>query len=157
MKNIIFITASALLTVAVYSCKTAGKAQNNAKFNYDDLYKVWVVDTIIVLGTDVVSTPNIEMDKNEYRFTKERSNFDQGTRTTITSGASFDVSYTIKDGTINFNPAATFPITKFDENGNLVSSNFYATLPPYKIIALSPNKLTLENNDILMKLKAKKY
>ena len=28
-------------------------------------------------------------------------------------------------------------------------------LPPYKIIELSQNKLTLENNDILMKLKAK--
>ena len=155
MKNIIFITASALLIVAVYSCKTATIAQNNSKFNHDDLYKVWVVDTIIVLGTDAVTTPNIEMDKNEYQFTKEGSNFDQGTRTTITSGASFDVSYTIKDGTINFDPAATFPLLKFDKNGNLVSSNFYASLPPYKIIELSPDKLTLKNNDILMKLKAK--
>lgn len=157
MKNIFFITASALLTVVVYSCKTADKAQNYAKFNYEDLYKVWVVDTIILLGTVAVSTPNIEMDKNEYQFTKESSNLDQGTRTAITSGASFDVSYTIKDGIINFNPAATFPITKFDENGNLVSSNFYATLPPYTIVALSPNNLTLKNNDILVKLKAKKH
>lgn len=155
MKNIIYITASALLIVAVYSCKTAGKAQINSPFNYDYLYKVWVVDTILFLGTDAVSTPNVEMDKNEYRFTKEGTNSNQGTRTTFTSGASFDVSYTIKNGTINFNQNATFPLFKFDENGNPISSNFYASLPPYQIIELSPNKLTLKNKDILVKLKAK--
>lgn len=156
MKNIIFITASALLIVAVYFCKTATKTQDNSTFNYGDLYKVWVVDTIIDLGTETVSTPNIETDKNEYQFTKEGNNFKKGIRTTITSGASFEVSYTIEDGTINFDPAATFPITKFDENGNLISSNLYGvSLPPYKIIVLSPDILTLKNDDILMKLKAK--
>ncbi|MBK7409137.1 MAG: hypothetical protein IPJ40_14380 [Saprospirales bacterium] len=156
MKNIIFLLASALLIVAAYSCKTATKSQNNSKFNYDYLYgKVWVVATIVFLGPDVVSTPNIETDKNEYRFTKEGVNFSQGIRTTITSGASFEVPYTMENGTIHFDPAATFPLLKFDENGELVSSNFYMSLPPYKIIELSADKLTLKNTDILMKLKAK--
>lgn len=155
MKNIILITISALLIIAAYACKTAGKAQNKSQFNLDDLYKTWVVDTIIVLGTDVVSTPNVETDKNEYRFTKEGANLNQGTRTIITSGASFDVSYTIKNGTIHFDPAATFPLLKFDKNGNLISSNLYVSLPPYKIIALSPGELTLKNNDIMVKLRAK--
>lgn len=156
MKNIFLLTASALLAVAIYSCKTAAKAQNNAPFNYNDLYQAWVVDTIMVLGTDAFSTPNVEMDKNEYRFAKEGKHTNQGIRTTITSaGASFAVPYAIKDGTINFDPATTFPIVKFDENGNPVSSNFYASLPPYKIMELNPKKLTLRNNDILMKLKAK--
>ena len=155
MKNSIFIPALALLMVAVYACKTATEAQHPSTFNYDDLYKVWVVDTVMVLGADAGSTPNVETDKNEYQFTKEGTNFTQGTRTTITSGASFKVPYTIKDGTINFDPAATFPLLKFDEKGNLISSNMYVSLPPYKIIALSPNKLTLKSNDILMKLNAK--
>lgn len=155
MKNILFIAASALFIVAVYSCKTAAKARNNTQLNYADLYKVWVVDTILVLRTDAVSTPNVEMDKNEYRFTKEGKKFNQGIRTTTASGASFDVPYTIKDGIINFDPAATFPVLKFDEDGNLISSSFYTSLPPYKIIELSAHKLTLKNNDILMKLKSK--
>ena len=156
MRNLIFITASALFTIAAYACKTAAKAADNAGFNYDHLYhKTWVVDTIIVLGTEVVSTPNIERDKNEYRFAQEGTNSNQGIGTTTTSGASYDTPYTIKDGTIHFDPSATFPLLKLDENGNLVSSNMYATLPPYKIMELSPNKLTLNNNDILMRLKAK--
>ena len=155
MKNIISITASALLLVGVYSCKTATNIQNNTEFNYEDLYKIWVVDTIIVLGTDIVSTPNIEMDKNEYQFTKEGAGFDKGTRRTITSGASFDVPYTIQEGTIHFEPAATFPLMKFDENGDLISSNMHMPLPSYKIIALSPGMLTLKNDDILIKLVAK--
>ncbi|MCB0628521.1 MAG: hypothetical protein KDD15_02275 [Lewinella sp.] len=155
MKKIIYIIASALFIVAVYSCKTATTTQNIAQSNYDDLYKVWVVDTIMVLSADDISTPNMEMDKNEYRFTKKGTKTDQGTRTTITSGASYDVPYTINHGTIDFKQDAMFPLLKFDENGNLISSNFYVSLPPYQIIELSPHRLTLKNNDILMKLKAK--
>ncbi|MEZ5038722.1 MAG: hypothetical protein R2828_02485 [Saprospiraceae bacterium] len=155
MKNITFLPVSALLIVAVFACKTATEAQHHSTFNYDDLYKVWVVDTVMVLGADAGSTPNVEIDKNEYRFTKKGTNFTQGTRTTTTSGATFEVPYTIQDGTINFDPAATFPLLKFDKKGNLVSSNMYVSLPPYQIIALSPNKLTLKSNDILMKLTAK--
>ncbi|MCB0569237.1 MAG: hypothetical protein KDC66_05720 [Phaeodactylibacter sp.] len=154
MKNIVFLAASALLIWAAYSCKTATKAQDNAPFNYGHLYKTWVVDTIIVLRTEAVSTPNIETDKNEYRFTKEGTSINQGARTTITSGASFDVPYTIKDGTINFDAVAIFPLLNFDKNGNLMSSS-YVALPPYKIMELGPTTLTLKNNDILMKLKAK--
>lgn len=157
MKNIVFLTASTLLIVVAYSCKTATKTANNSKFNYEYLYnKTWVVDTIIVLGTDIVSTPNIETDKNEYQFAKEGTNFNQEIRTTITSaGASFKVPYTIEDGTIHFDPAVTFPLLKFDKNGNLISSNMYASLPSYKIMELGLNGLTLKNKDILMKLKAK--
>ncbi|MEZ4777170.1 MAG: hypothetical protein R3D00_28595 [Bacteroidia bacterium] len=156
MKNVLFKIAFALFVVAAYSCNTSTKAQNHTKFNYNDLYKVWVVDTILVLNTKDVSTPDIEMDQNEYRFTKEGTNLNQGTRTSITSGASFDVAYTIVKGTINFGPEMTFPISKFDENGNLISINTYGvSLPPYKIIELSPTNLTLQNKDIMMKLKAK--
>jgi hypothetical protein len=155
MKNIILITASAILIVVGYSCKiaTKTKAQNNAPFNYDYLYnKIWVVDTIIVLGANAV---NMETDKNEYQFTKkEGTRGNEGTRTTISSLASINLSYIIKDGALHFDPAAMFPITKFDENGNIISYRD-VSLPPYKIMELSSNRLTLENNDILMKLKAK--
>ena len=99
MKNIIFITTSALLLVTAYSCSTSNKTQGSSKFNYNDLYKVWVVDTIIDLGTDDFSTPNIEMDKNEYKFTKDDTNPNQGTRTTITSeGPRIVTPFTLEDG-----------------------------------------------------------
>ena len=154
MKIIGLLAVSAVLLMV--SCKTATKTQSNPKFDYDDLYnKVWMVDTIMVLGTDIVSTPNIERDKNEYQFKREGTNDDQGIRTTITSEASFDVPYTLKDGVMHFEPSATFPLMKFDENGNLVESNMFASLPPYKIIALSPRELTLDNEDIVIKLTAK--
>lgn len=154
MKNFSLSAAAAFFLLV--SCKTATNSGSTSKFNYDDLYnKVWVVDTIILLGAEVVSTPNIETDKNEYQFRKEGSKGKQGTRTTITSEARIDVPYTIKDGVIHFEPAATFPLLKFDENGKLVESNMFASLPPYKIIALSPGVLHLRNDDILMKLKVK--
>lgn len=152
MKNILFITASALLIVATYSCNTAAKAQKDSTFNYDYLYgKVWVVDTVVVLGEDAV---NIETDKNEYQFTKEEGGKpNEGTRTTISSLARINVPYSIKNGTIYFDPAATFPLTKFDDDGNIVSYRD-VPLPPYKIMELSSNALTLKNDDLLMKLKA---
>jgi hypothetical protein len=150
MKNMVVVAASAFFILSAYACKTAGSAQKNATFNYDYLYnKVWVVDTIMVLGEDAV---NIETDKNGYRFTKEGTKVDQGTRTTITSEASIDVPYTIKDGFIHFDPVATFPQTKFDENGVLLSFRD-VRLPPYEIIKLSRKRLTLKNDDMLMKLK----
>ena len=102
MKIANFISAFTILLVLAYSCKTTSEAQNYNKSDYHDLYKVWVVDTIIVLNTDDFSTPDLEMNKNEYEFTKEGTNTNQGTRTTISSGASFDVSYAIEDGIINF-------------------------------------------------------
>ena len=156
MKNIILITTSALFMAVIFSCNSAAKTKSNSTFNYDDLYKVWVVDTVIVSETEDLTTPNIEMDKNEYRFTKDGNKNKQGTRTTITSGASFDVDYTIQNGIINFDPIATFPLMKFDKEGNLISGNTYGvSLPPYEITELSPGKLTLKNKDILVKLKAK--
>ena len=156
MKNINFVAAFTLLLVAAYSCKTASEAKNYSKFNYNDLYKVWVVDTIIVLNTDDVSTPNIEMDKNEYKFTKDDTNPNQGTRTTITPlGPSFAAPFTLEDGIINID--MMHPLLKIDEDMNLLpGSNIYGVpIPPYKIIELSPTKLTLKNKDITIKLKAK--
>lgn len=148
MKNINFFAAMALLMVAVYSCKTATKAQHN----YDYLYKVWVVDTVLVTGPDAV---NIETDKNEYQFTKEGAKVNQGIRTTITPvNANIHVSYVIKNGAIHFDPAATFPVTKFDGNGNVIGFRD-VSLPPYEIVELSPDRLTLKNKDMVMKLKAK--
>lgn len=154
MKNILFITVSALSIITAYSCKTATTAQSNAEFNYEYLYKkVWVVDTIIILGANAV---NMETDKNEYQFTKkEGTNLNEGIRTTtVPSLARINVPYIIKDGAIHFDPAATFPLTKFDEDGNIISYRD-VSLPPYQIIELNPNLLTLKNDDILMKLKAK--
>ena len=156
MKNINSITVFTFLLVAAYSCNTTSKTQDNSKFNYDDLYKVWVVDTIIDLGTDDFSTPNIEMDKNEYKFTKDDTNPNQGTRTTITPlGPSFAAPFTLEDGTINVD--AMHPLLKIDEDMKLLpGSNIYGVpIPPYKIIELSPTKLTLKNKDITIKLKAK--
>ena len=146
MKNINFITAFTFLLVAAYSCKTASEAENYSKFNYNDLYKVWVVNTIIDLGTDDFSTPDIEMDKNEYKFTKDDTNPNQGTRTAITPlGTSIVTPFTFENGTINFPVNAMYPLLKLDENMNLLpGSNTYGVpIPPYKITLLSPTKLTL--------------
>ncbi|MCB9081105.1 MAG: hypothetical protein H6555_05290 [Lewinellaceae bacterium] len=153
MKSLISIAASALLLVAVYACKTATTGQGKAAFNYDYLYTgIWVVDTLLTLGPDV---PNIETDKNEYQFTREGTSTTQGTRTTITPLASVSVSYTITDGTIHFDPGATFMQTKFDAKTGQLLGTRYMGLPAYKIMELSPTKLTLKSDAVLMKLKAK--
>jgi hypothetical protein len=151
MKNIILIVVAALFVTFVSSCKTNINAQDNSKFDYNHLYKVWVVETVTVLGENAV---NMETDKNEYRFKKEGVDPKRGVRITITPRASVEVPYTIEGGSIHFDPGAMFPLTKFDKEGNLVSSRD-VSLPPYKIVVLTSSQLTLENDDILMKLKAK--
>lgn len=154
MRNINFIATFTLLIIAAYSCKTA-EAQDYSKFNYNDLYKVWVVDTIIVLNSDDFSTPDLEMNKNEYEFTKDGTNPNQGTRKAITPlGPTFIAPYTLKDGIINID--MLYPISKIDESGNLISYNPYGVpVPPYKISELSSTKLTLKNKDIIIKMRAK--
>ncbi|MEZ4919531.1 MAG: hypothetical protein R2792_10565 [Saprospiraceae bacterium] len=154
MKNIFYLSTIALIAVAAFSCKTTSKTQGSSTINYNDLYKSWVVDTVITLKSDMGSTPNIEADKNEYLFKKGGAQ-NQGIRTTITSGASVDVPFTLKNGSIHFDQGATFPLMKFDKEGNLVSSNMFASLPPYTIVELSATKLTLKNEDIIVKMQAK--
>ncbi|MEQ8705652.1 MAG: hypothetical protein RIC19_17120 [Phaeodactylibacter sp.] len=153
MRTIAFITASVLLATAVFACKIANQPQQSTDFNYADLYRGWVVDTILILEEGAASTPNIEMDNNEYQFRKEGPGWKQGIRTTVTPDVSFEVPFTIEGATINFDPAATFPITSVDDDGQLVTRNLYASLPPYTIVALSPEGLSLKSGDILMKLK----
>ncbi len=152
MKKILFFISPALLIVAFYACKVG---QGSIKLNLDDLYKTWVVDTVIISGADNGATPNIETDKNEYQFKKDGTNPKQGIRTTFTSEASFEVHFTLKNGRILFDSGATFPLLKFDGKGNLVSSNMNVPLPPYKIVELSADKLILQNSDIVVRLRAK--